>query len=421
MEKSLALFFLAFITVSSCFGQRNLQAAYIVNNSNDTIQGFIDYREWIRNPSSISFTGSTEEFLQKLTVADVKGFCIIGKEQYRSLVVTISMNNEVIYEMTQKDTTSITTKVFLKILNEGRYISLYSYKDELKSRLYILSNNDQAPIELKNTEYMLNGQIASDEEYRMVLLSLAKKYAAANTILPGKIVSAGYYKDESENIINLINGPDKKPDQPGLKNEKPSSFRFWVGTGINKAQIKIDGENRYSDKTNNGPLSPLFAAGFDILFNPYVGKTYLKTAIEYSTATTDAYTFNQYSFSRENYYLKLKQKNITVYQTVNYNLYNESNLKFFIGAGVGLNFSSYPINEETSIREATTDTTVIINSKYISFIKKFWINGIIKTGVSIKNIEVALSYTTGSNVSNYISYTAKVSALKLQVSYIFRK
>ena len=205
MEKSLALFFLAFITVSSCFGQRNLQAAYIVNNSNDTIQGFIDYREWIRNPSSISFTGSTEEFLQKLTVADVKRFCIIGKEQYRSLVVTISMNNEVIYEMTQKDTTSITTKVFLKILNEGRYISLFSYKDELKSRLYILSNNDQAPIELKNTEYMLNGQIASDEEYRMVLLSLAKKYAAANTILPDKIVSAGYYKDEIENIINLIN------------------------------------------------------------------------------------------------------------------------------------------------------------------------------------------------------------------------
>jgi len=421
MKKSLAFIFLAFITVLSCFGQKNLQSAYIVNNSNDTIQGFIDYREWIRNPSSISFTGSTKEFLQKLTVADVKGFCIIGKEQYRSFVVTISMNNEVIYEMTQKDTTSITTKVFLKMLNEGRYISLFSYKDELKSRLYILSNDDQAPLELKNTEYMLNGQIASEKEYRALLLSLVKKYAAANTILPGKIVSAGYYIDEIENIINLINVPGKKPHQPGLKNEKPRSFRFWAGTGINKAQIKINGQNRYSEKTNSGPLSSLFAAGFDILLNPYVGKTYLKTAIEYSTAETDAYTFNQYSFSRENYYLKLKQKNITVYQTLNYNLYNESNLKFFVGLGVGLNFSSYPINEETFIREATTDTTLIVNSKYINFIKKFWINGIIRSGVIIKNIEVAVLYTTSSNVSNYNSYSAKVSALKLQVSYLFRK
>ena len=326
-----------------------------------------------------------------------------------------------IYEIIQKDTTSITNNVFLKILNEGKYLSLFSYKDELKSRLYILSNDEQAPLELKNTEDMLNGQIVSKKEYHVLLLSLAKKYAAANTTLPGKILSAGFYKDEIENIINLINGPGKKFDQPGFKNEKPHSFRFWAGTGINKAQIKINGENRYSDKTNSGRLSPLFAAGFDILLNPYIGKMYLKTAVEFSTAETDAYTFNQYSFSRENYYLKLKQKSIAVYQTVNYNLYNERNLKYFIGMGVGLNFSSFPINEETFIREATTDTTLIVNSKYINFIKKFWINGIIRTGVSIKNIEVAISYTTSSSVTNYNFYSAKVSALKLQLSYYFRK
>ena len=46
---------------------------------------------------------------------------------------------------------------------------MFSYKDELKLRLYVLSNNEQAPLELKNTEYMLNGQIVSKREYQQLI------------------------------------------------------------------------------------------------------------------------------------------------------------------------------------------------------------------------------------------------------------
>jgi hypothetical protein len=88
-----------------------------------------------------------------------------------------------------------------------------------------------------------------------------------------------------------------------------------------------------------------------------------------------------------------------VHEELNYNLYNGQNFKYFIGAGVGFNFSSYPLNEETYIREATTDTTTIVNDNYIAYIKKFWLSAIIKTGISVMHIEVSIAYAPNSTIS----------------------
>jgi hypothetical protein len=50
-----------------CIGaiaQKNYTLAYIVKNNNDTINGFIDYREWYKNPESILFTQSKKQLLK---------------------------------------------------------------------------------------------------------------------------------------------------------------------------------------------------------------------------------------------------------------------------------------------------------------------------------------------------------------------
>jgi hypothetical protein len=86
---------------------------------------------------------------------------------------------------------------------------------------------------------------------------------------------------------------------------------------------------------------------------------------------------------------------------------------------VGLNFSNCPLNEQIFIREATTDTSTIVNQKYFAYLKKFWLNGLVRAGVSIRNIEVSVLYSSKGDFTSYQSYSAYLSFLRLQVNYVF--
>lgn len=413
------LTFASFVFING-YAQKNLQPGYILNNNNDTIYGFIDYKEWFNNPDNILFAQSKDAGLQKLTIQDINGFSIAGKELYHRYTVHISMNRDIVNASTIKDTTSSMASVLLKMLYEGKFVRLFSYKDEIKMRFYVLAAGDAVPVELKNTEYVMDGQVKSDKEYQGILLMLAKKYASDNTALQLKIPATGFYKDDILKILYQINGTTStgKPEAE-VNKDKPRVIRFFAGAGLNMAQIKITGNNRYAGKTDNNSIAPLVGAGFDIFLNPYIGKLFLRTDIAYSTAKTTADTYEEFFASKEYYNLSIKQNTLSIDELVNYNLYNGKSFKYFIGAGAGFNFSSYPQNAQTFKRESSNDTTIDINNNYFAFIKKFWMNGIVRTGVSIKDINVAVVYTTSANFTNYAGYGANISFFRLQVNYEF--
>lgn len=423
MKANPTLLILALFAGIIAKAQKNLQPGYIVNNANDTSNGFIDFREWYKNPETVLFSPSKETALQKFTINDASGFSITGREQYKRYYVAISMNKNVVGDMNERDTTQRKDSVWLKVLLAGRNVQLFSYADDVKSRLYILPSDETVPVELKNTEYLSGGQLVSEKEYKHILLANAKKYAPGNIELINKISSTGFYKTDILDICYKINGLDKN----AIKNnavtaiEKQHRFKFWAGIGVNNGKIKIDGNNRYSGITNGSTISPLFAAGFNILVNPLVGRMFFSTDVSYATYKAGAYTATQYFAAKENYYFKFKQSNITLNEILNYNIYNGKNFKYFIGAGAGLNFSSYPLNQQTFIREAHTDTTTIVNDNYVEHIKNFWLNAIVRTGISVKNVEVAISYLPNSTLSNYGSYEMHNSSLRLQVNYVFKK
>lgn len=421
MKNNLILLILTLFAGIAGNCQKNLQPAYVVDNKNDTTNGFIDYREWYKNPERILFTQSKQTALQKFTINDVSSFSITGKEQYRRYNVNISMSKNTIGNMEVGDTASQNDIVWLKILHAGKNVQLFSYIDNIKTRLYILSSGEAVPVELKNTEYLSDDKLISENEYQNILRANAKKYAPGNVGLQAKISSMGFYEDDILNICYTINGIDKYDIKIEAAREKQNRIRFWAGIALNKGEIKVAGNNRYAGKTSGSTLSPLVAVGLDILVNPYIGKMFLSTEISYATYKTSAYTFNKYFVSKDNYYLEIKQANIALLEMLNYNLYNGRNFKYFIGAGAAFNFSAYSSNQETLIKEATSDTTTIINNNYIDPIRKFWVNLAIKTGVSAKNIELSISYLPNSTISNYGSFAVQNSSLRLQLNYVFKK
>ena len=175
MKKPITLGICCLFFISS-YAQKNLKEGFVILNNNDTLKGFIDYREWYQNPNSILFSQSKEKSMQRFKVKDISYFAISGKEIYQRHNVKISMDRQSMDDISEKDTSSRIDTVFLKVLHADKNITLFSYADGVKQRLYILPADETTPVELKNSEYMSNGQMKSENEYRLILLTIWRRY-----------------------------------------------------------------------------------------------------------------------------------------------------------------------------------------------------------------------------------------------------
>lgn len=402
------------------FAQRNLQDGFVVLNNGDTLKGFINYREWYKNPASIMFSTAKGSGMQRYKLQDITCFAVNEREMYQRYFVRISMDRQLVGNIGEKDTSGKKDTVFLKVLQTGKNVTLFSYSDDVKKRFYILPANESTPVELQNSEYLSNGQVITEKEYRSILVNVARKYVPGNATIETAIYNKDYSQTNILDICYQINGTSREVAKPQVKGNKPSGFRFYVGTGVNRGNITV-GNNHYAGKTSGVTYGPTINAGADILVNPVIGRLFLRSQLTSSDYKVNAYTYVKYFEAKENYYFSFKQHNIALHEQLNYNLYNGQYFKWYVGAGAGVNFSSYPKNEEKLIREGLRDTTTSINGKYIATIKNFWLNTIVRSGFTIRNVDVSLAYYPKTSLSQNDVVGLYNSSLQLQLNYLFIK
>ena len=414
------LILLFYFSSLTCFAQKNLKEAIIVFNNSDTSKGYIDYKEWFSTPSSISFTTDRNKPVTRFGVNELSYFEVEGVEQYKRYTVRISLDNEAMSSIGNKDTSSEIRVVFLKILQKGKNVSLFSYRDGLKKRLYLLHNNDATPVELQNSVYMLNDQVKEERQYRSMLLGAASKYLPGDARIMTQISNAGYYDDAIGNICLKLNGMDKAPVKTQAKMYNQSKWRFFVGAGISRYTLKMSGSNIYSGKTTYPFYAPVGAVGADLVINPAVGKLILRGQLHVNSYKTNAYVFKDFDQYTEQYFFKFRQVNIAFEPQLLYNLYNQKELKWFVSAGVGLNFSSYPLNEEKFIRTSSTNAEAF-DDNYLKSLKKFGMNGCFSTGIDFSRLELAFLYYPASAVTRTAAYGLDNSSMQLRVNFYIKK
>jgi hypothetical protein len=76
----------------SLYAQKNYVPGYVVTFSGDTIHGYIDYRNWAKNPRTIKFKNSTQGVGEELGTNQVSRFFVNG-EYYQRAVVRINERN----------------------------------------------------------------------------------------------------------------------------------------------------------------------------------------------------------------------------------------------------------------------------------------------------------------------------------------
>ncbi|HZX59875.1 MAG TPA: hypothetical protein VFE54_14160, partial [Mucilaginibacter sp.] len=189
--------------------QSNYKAGYVVTLKGDTLKGFVDYREWEKNPAKISFksnTGNIQEFNKRNALA----FAVAGLEYFERSIVVISEDQVEADKLEGKiDSNYRTDTVFLHVLTKGKYLALYSYRDDIKIRFYLAESGQLKPQELEYHAYYNaadNANVHYVNRYRIQLQYEAQKNGADNSIMQRTISQTRYDEDELTKIVTKING-----------------------------------------------------------------------------------------------------------------------------------------------------------------------------------------------------------------------
>ena len=147
----LPLFFLVFCSL--CVkAQQNFVKGYIVTTSGDTIQGVLNNKDWLKNPSYISFKNTSSSNVNKYYPLQVKSFGINTGEIYESHSISmdvsphIEMNIFAMDNTVSKNVVIPDTTVFLTVLVKGE-ATLYSFFDANSKPHFYFSKKGENSIE----------------------------------------------------------------------------------------------------------------------------------------------------------------------------------------------------------------------------------------------------------------------------------
>jgi len=407
LKKALFAFLLAPLF---SFAQSNYKTGYVVTLKGDTIHGFIDYREWDSNPNAINFKATADnKTVQSFTPADIVYFNVDDLEAYQTYTGKISTDPTNIDNPSSRDTSSKIATVFLKILQKGKNLELFSYTDRIKSRFYIGETPGYNPVELAYHIYTdpaaqnLARGIVTDNTYMKQLFALANKYDAMDSQLE-KIFQTeqymGWYILKIVSKINKISESDYKKSGKGN-----SAIMFFASAALNITNISPGTPSAYFGAGGKSSTSfgPSVGLGISISPNPNTGKLQLRVEANVNTAS-----YNSLYENKVEPYIGVKASFndlITAFAgEIIYNFYNSENLKFYAGVGLIFEYNSYS-NAFFGPYSFINNQTAFVGKAGVQFSKKW---------------EFFIDYVSSTYLTDAGYFQLSSSRERIGINYLFK-
>jgi hypothetical protein len=411
---SYLLFLIPFISSA----QSNFQKGYMLTNTNDTIQGYINYRERSVNPNSFQFKAQPNSSVQTFSLTNSAGYAVGGMEKFQRFIIDISMSSRNVSNLSVgPEFRSKRDTVFLKVIQEGENVTLYLYQDDIKSRYYIKANRETVPAELVYELYLdpeHRTNIISAGKYGGQLLDLLIKYNAGTTADTQKLRGIKYVQDDLLKVTALIN------KQEPVKLVKGARTRFFAGGGLALSKTAYKGNHPLADAAakSKTSVSPIFTAGMDLFANPTIGKLIYRVELTFLQAKTDIsrntdvpaqavlrHIFNQYT--------------VMLAPQVIYNIYNTDHLKLYAGAGFSVNVSKYTDNQSTRYNSLRDEINLTENEIKL---EGFTASIPVRIGaVFSRRIEFSAIYLPASGVAKYNEFSIGMKKYTIGLNYLFGK
>ena len=397
--------------------QSNFQKGYVVTNSQDTLRGYVNYKESLNNPSSVTFKGTPDAKPEIYTLETAAAYQVDGHVKYERFKVKISMDRPDLEHISVGlDSTFRTDTVFLQQLQTGKNVTLYNYQDGIKSRFYLKDADVAIPYELLNISYLSDQnemKLVNNTRYRRQLLQVFKKFGTGSPAEEKKLSYLDYKTNDLMKVTALIN--DQQLERP-----KSGSTRFFAGTGvmISRPVYAQGGVFTGAAATSKTSVFPMLSAGVDLLSNPVIGKMVYRLEGSFfmsKNEINDNDAASQWEIWRHSF----DQYTITLAPQVIYNIYNGSRLKFFVGGGISANYSIYKNNTLTKKQKSFPEIRVEDNP--VKF-EQFNLSVPFTAGIVLhKKVELSVGYTLPNSLTRYDPYTIRAHRYKAGINYLFGK
>ena len=390
------------------FAQSNYQSGYILNNSGDTLKGYINFKDWINTPRYIDFkNGLDDKKESRFFPNTIKGFQVGNDKSFISYIGYISQNTiDLTLAKYKLDTSKRLDTIFIQKITGGKNIDLYTQQDDIRKRYFVAELNSKPTELLYNFRLSQRNVIIKSNTYKGQLMLIVNKYQPENSHLVNLVNISRFEKYDLEQIINELNNHE-------VGTTKKIKSRVFIGPGLNYTATSFH-------NLTNSNISPKFDMGIDFSNNSNVSQFIARANFSFfyknskfkdapynelvPTGSSQEYYFNQYDFSFSPQLL--------------FNLFNKPNFKVFIGAGVAFNFASYSNNKTNFINQFGSNTT----TENVFEFDPFYITYPVEAGVVFYNkLELNLTIIGNVNYGHYFDAFTSSQINGLNVKYLFGK
>ncbi|MCF6402406.1 PorT family protein [Chitinophaga filiformis] len=395
--------------------QRNYVPGVIITRQNDSLKGFIDFRNWYQSPNEIVFKESlsnAEE--QRFKPADINGFKVAEPEvEYVSRKLHIDITRQDINSLNEKRERIVQdTPVFLMRIVTGPY-NLYEYIDMFSRAHYVYDASGVPATELEYVQQYVERSsgsgIFTEERYKDQLAALF----ADNAALAEKARKISYREANLKKLFLAYNNgkaPASGTPQPVTMQKKkrlPVTYGIMAGMAFNSYPFKgsaFIGLGEYEN--SKGPIGgiwadiPLGRNGRNISFVP---------ELLYKKLETNGVLHGTYSGAIVKFAFSYLQVN-TLFR---YTYPTKTAIRPYINAGIGNGFV-VKVNENGLLRSADREWEVAINGprKY----EQTLIGGL---GVKIYKVNAEVRYTTGNGFSPFPGGRTAIHSFQILAAYGF--
>ncbi|HMG10718.1 MAG TPA: hypothetical protein VK609_19535 [Mucilaginibacter sp.] len=382
------------------YAQSNYKPGYVVTAKGDSLKGSIDLREWENNPHNIYFKSQTG--VKNYTAKEIRAFGTsnVTYDQYMGLISTDETN--VSRLSTGRDTSYKQDTTFLKVIQKGANVTLYSYVDNLKPRYFIAENQNGRPYELVYRIYHTPDrgvETHSENVFVSQLYELALKYNPASDELRLNIEKSQYNGPELKKITEKINKMTADTRDYGTG----SAIEFFAGAGVSINAMKLTGTFPFYNAPNNNAVWPTLSIGANIYTNSNVKQFAFRVEVLFTKSAyksmVDVY-YNQPEKPKSDYHFD--QYIAAFYPQVLYNIYNTNKLKFYLDMGLAFNLSK---NTGNTFRNNFNGES---STNYLS-LNTYWITYPVKVGFVLnKKFDISVSYAFKTSLTDNMNHEAKV-------------
>lgn len=389
--------------------QSNFLPGTITKSTGEIENGFVDYKEWAKNPSRISFKKGTDAIASSYSVDDLLGFEVMGKEKYIRASIKKDMMPVKINDLKVLPSVKVESVIaFVREIFRNDRIGLYIYRD-FKDHFYVSETNGEF-VELVYGVTANGEDVLENNAFRDQLLNYFPELRNKVKVT-GNLERLRYRETDLTGFFYMATNTKAKPKQK----IKPV---FFAGTGIALSTLKVSGYNEISLMDYKTSISPFLFAGVDIITKRNLGAFVIRPQVYfYNLNYEGTYTKDALGGSKEEAKYVLKSTNFNVSLGGLYNFWIKPKQKVYAGLEVVGNFSKYKENELTR-RNLTTGS--VSEVYHLLEYESSWFSVNAMAGaVFMERFEIAVTARLTGSFSTMLGTNVKPSIYLLKLGYRF--